>query len=112
VTCDPLSTHCESLGAAAGRNDNLCDHLHPHQWPSAKNSAIEPSSRSIAWRSLDGLNRCHDAERAYRAVNYDTIVLLLAMMLVSAYLYLAHFSNGPRILFCDCLALRSSSCFT
>src|SRR5438105_13357501 len=30
-------------------------------------------------------------ERAYRAVNYDTIVLLLAMMLLSAYLYLAHF---------------------
>ena len=30
-------------------------------------------------------------ERAYRAVNFDTIVLLLAMMLVSAYLYLAHF---------------------
>jgi Na+/H+ antiporter NhaD/arsenite permease-like protein len=30
-------------------------------------------------------------ERAYRAVHYDTIVLLLAMMLVSAYLYLAHF---------------------
>ncbi len=30
-------------------------------------------------------------ERAYRAVNYDTIVLLLAMMLISAYLYLAHF---------------------
>ena len=30
-------------------------------------------------------------ERAYRAVNYDTIVLLLAMMVVSAYLYLAHF---------------------
>jgi Na+/H+ antiporter NhaD/arsenite permease-like protein len=29
-------------------------------------------------------------ERVYRAVNYDTIVLLLAM-LVSAYLYLAHF---------------------
>jgi Na+/H+ antiporter NhaD/arsenite permease-like protein len=30
-------------------------------------------------------------DRAYRAVNYDTIVLLLAMMLISAYLYLAHF---------------------
>jgi Na+/H+ antiporter NhaD/arsenite permease-like protein len=30
-------------------------------------------------------------EQAYRAVNYDTIVLLLAMMLISAYLYLAHF---------------------
>src|SRR5438045_6892933 len=29
-------------------------------------------------------------ERAYRAVN-DTIVLLLAMMLIGAYLYLAHF---------------------
>ena len=30
-------------------------------------------------------------ERAYRAVNYDTIVLLLAMMLIAAYLYLAYF---------------------
>jgi Na+/H+ antiporter NhaD/arsenite permease-like protein len=30
-------------------------------------------------------------ERAYRAVNFDTIVLLLAMMLISAYLFLAHF---------------------
>ena len=30
-------------------------------------------------------------ERAYRAVNYDTLVLLLGMMLISAYLYLAHF---------------------
>jgi Na+/H+ antiporter NhaD/arsenite permease-like protein len=29
--------------------------------------------------------------RAYRAVNYDTVVLLLGMMLISAYLYLAHF---------------------
>jgi Na+/H+ antiporter NhaD/arsenite permease-like protein len=30
-------------------------------------------------------------ERAYRAVSYDTLVLLLGMMLISAYLYLAHF---------------------
>src|ERR1044071_8847038 len=30
-------------------------------------------------------------ERAYRAVNYDTLVLLLGMMLISAYLDLAHF---------------------
>jgi Na+/H+ antiporter NhaD/arsenite permease-like protein len=30
-------------------------------------------------------------ERAYRAINYDTLVLLLSMMLISAYLYLAHF---------------------
>ena len=30
-------------------------------------------------------------EHAYRAVNYDTIVLLLAMMLIASYLYLAHF---------------------
>jgi Na+/H+ antiporter NhaD/arsenite permease-like protein len=35
-------------------------------------------------------------ERAYRAINYDTLVLLLGMMLVSAYLYLAHFSNGRQ----------------
>jgi Na+/H+ antiporter NhaD/arsenite permease-like protein len=30
-------------------------------------------------------------DRAYRAVNYDTLVLLLGMMLISSYLYLAHF---------------------
>jgi Na+/H+ antiporter NhaD/arsenite permease-like protein len=30
-------------------------------------------------------------ETAYAAVNYDTLVLLLGMMLISAYLYLAHF---------------------
>src|SRR3989441_9198213 len=30
-------------------------------------------------------------EQAYRAVDYDTIVLLLGMMLISAYLYLAGF---------------------
>jgi Na+/H+ antiporter NhaD/arsenite permease-like protein len=30
-------------------------------------------------------------ERAYRAISYDTLVLLLGMMLISAYLYLAHF---------------------
>src|SRR5438105_13176593 len=30
-------------------------------------------------------------QRAYGAVNYDTLVLLLGMMLISAYLYLAHF---------------------
>ena len=37
-------------------------------------------------------------ERAYSAVNYDTIVLLLAMMLVSAYLYLAHFFDWAAAL--------------
>jgi len=38
--------------------------------------------------------------RLHRAVNYDTSVLLLAMMLISAYLYLRTFSNGrrPRVL--------------
>ena len=30
-------------------------------------------------------------ERVYRAVDYDTLVLLLGMMLISAYLYLAGF---------------------
>src|SRR5512138_68122 len=30
-------------------------------------------------------------DQAYRAVDYDTLVLLLGMMLISAYLYLAGF---------------------
>ena len=33
-------------------------------------------------------------QRAYRAVNYHTLVLLLGMMLISSYLYLAYFSTG------------------
>jgi len=35
-------------------------------------------------------------EHAYRAVNYDTIVLLLAMMLVSAYLFSRAFFRMGR----------------
>jgi Na+/H+ antiporter NhaD/arsenite permease-like protein len=46
-------------------------------------------------------------ERAYRAVNYDTIVLLLAMMLIASYLYLAHFSNGLRTRFWNSRARQS-----
>jgi len=38
-------------------------------------------------------------ERAYRAINYDTLVLLLGMMLVSAYLYLAHFFESAAELY-------------
>ena len=49
-------------------------------------------------------------ERAYRAVNYDTIVLLLAMMLVSAYLSRT-FLNGPRTLCWNSPELRSDCCF-
>jgi Na+/H+ antiporter NhaD/arsenite permease-like protein len=39
-------------------------------------------------------------ERAYGAINYDTLVLPLGMMLISAYLYLAHFfeSAAERVL--------------
>jgi Na+/H+ antiporter NhaD/arsenite permease-like protein len=51
-------------------------------------------------------------ECAYRAVNYDTIVLLLRMMLIAAYLYLAHFSNGLRTRFWSSRARQSDCCST
>src|SRR5262249_50169010 len=54
-------------------------------------SSFEPAGCCFAWSSLDGFDRVMTPERAYRAVNYDTLVLLLGMMLISAYLYLAHF---------------------
>jgi Na+/H+ antiporter NhaD/arsenite permease-like protein len=40
-------------------------------------------------------------ERAYRAINYDTLVLLLGMMLISAYLYLARFFEWAAELVLD-----------
>ena len=43
-------------------------------------------------------------ERAYRAINYDTLVLLLGMMLISAYLYLAHFFEWAAELVSEFLA--------
>ena len=46
-------------------------------------------------------------ERAYRAVNYDTIVLLLAMMLIAAYLYLTQFLNGGPTRCCSSRACPS-----
>ena len=61
-------------------------------------------------------------ERAYRAVNYDTLVLLLGMMMMSAYFYLAHFfewaadvvlnfSQTPQrlLLYLTLIRMRSSS---
>src|SRR5436190_19481697 len=80
---------CEPLAAGACRGRDLWHHLHSHQRPAAQNPAVESPRRRFAWCSVDGLDWRHDTERAYRAVNYDT--LLLAMMLISAYLYLAHF---------------------
>ena len=50
-------------------------------------------------------------ERAYRAVNYDTIVLLLAMMLVSAYLYLAHFFERAADVVLEFSRSHSGCCF-
>lgn len=45
-------------------------------------------------------------ERAYRAVNYDTLVLLLGMMIISAIFISLDFSNGRRKEFCDARARR------
>lgn len=50
-------------------------------------------------------------ERAYRAVNYDTIVLLLAMMLISAYLYLAHFFEWGADVVLEFSRTPSGCCF-
>lgn len=49
-------------------------------------------------------------ERAYRAINYDTLVLLLGMMLISAYLYLAHFFEGRRTSFLISHERQSAFC--
>jgi Na+/H+ antiporter NhaD/arsenite permease-like protein len=51
-------------------------------------------------------------ERAYRAVNYDTIVLLLAMMLLSAYLYLAHFFEWAADVALQLSRSPNGCCFT
>ena len=44
-------------------------------------------------------------EQAYRAVDYDTLVLLLGMMLISAYLYLGGFFDWAA----DCILERAST---
>ena len=50
-------------------------------------------------------------EGAYRAVNYDTLVLLLGMMLISAYLYLAHFFEWAADIVLKFQARRSGCWF-
>ena len=51
-------------------------------------------------------------ERAYRAINYDTLVLLLGMMLISAYLYLAHFFEWAAEQVLNFSRLLRAYCFT
>jgi len=81
----------ESLAKGSCRDSDLWDHICADQWATAEDSSFEPASCRLAWTGVDGFNRRHDSGASYRAVNYDTLVLLLGMMLISAYLYLAHF---------------------
>src|SRR5437763_10824955 len=81
----------EPLAAGTGRDNHLCHHLCP---VSVRQLTILPLNRPAAvllGAVLMVSTGVVTPERAYRAVNYDTIVLLLAMMLIAAYLYLAHF---------------------
>jgi di/tricarboxylate transporter len=82
---------CELFREGTRRDGDLRDHLRAHQRGTDQGSAVESARGGSAGSRPDGFNGRDDARAAYRAVNYDTIVLLLAMMLVSAYLYLAHF---------------------
>src|SRR5262245_26018509 len=76
----------DPLAKGSCRHGHLWDHVCADQWAAAENSAFEPPRRCFARSSVDGFERRDDPERAYRAVNYDTLVLLLGMMLISAYL--------------------------
>src|SRR6184192_1077211 len=70
---------CGSLGTGACRERDLWDHLHSHQRPAAQNPATESPRRRFAWRSVDGLDWCHDTRarlsrgelRHHRAVARD-----------------------------------------
>ncbi len=81
----------ESLAKGNRRDGYLCDYICADQRATAEDSAFEPASCCFAWGGVDGSRGVMTPERAYRAVNYDTLVLLLGMMLISSYLYLAHF---------------------
>jgi Na+/H+ antiporter NhaD/arsenite permease-like protein len=81
----------ESLAAGACCKRDLRDHLRSHQRAPAQDSAVESAGGRIVRRGLMIATGVMTPERAYRAINYDTLALLLGMMLISAYLYLAHF---------------------
>jgi hypothetical protein len=76
--------HGESFREGGGCDGDLRDYLCANQRATAQDSAVESARGRFARRGVDGFNGVITPERAYSAVNYDTIVLLLAMMLVSA----------------------------
>jgi hypothetical protein len=82
---------CEPLAAGAYCWRHLRNHLRSHQRPATQNSAFESPRRGIVGAVLMIVTGVMAPERAYRAINYDTLVLLLGMLLISAYLHLAHF---------------------
>src|SRR6476620_6659495 len=82
----------DPLAKGSCRHGDLRNHICADQRATTEGPSFEPLRRCFARSSVDGFERRDDTpERAYRAINYDTLVLLLGVMLISAYLYLAHF---------------------
>src|SRR6266516_4358999 len=81
----------ESLAKGSCRNGHLRDHLRADQRATIKILPLNRPAAALLGAVLMVCTGVMTPERAYRAVNYDTLVLLLGMMLISAYLYLAHF---------------------
>jgi hypothetical protein len=87
---------CEPLAAGACRKRDLRDHVRAHQRRQLKILPLNRRAAALLGAVLMIATGVMTPERAYRAINYDTLVLLLGMMPISAYFYLAHFSNGRR----------------
>jgi hypothetical protein len=81
----------EPLAAGTGRDNHLSHHLCLISGRQLKILPLNRPAAALLGAVLMVSTGVVTPERAYRAVNYDTIVLLLAMMLIGAYLYLAHF---------------------
>ena len=70
---------------------NFCGDVSAAQRAAIAHSAIESPAAALLGTVLMVACGILTPEQAYRAVDYDTLVLLLGMSLISAYLYLAGF---------------------
>ena len=89
----------EPLAKRNHRDGDLWNHVRADKWSPTEDCAVESAGSCFAGSGVGGFNR-RDIARARVPCSQLRHALLLGMMLISAYLYLANFSNGQPMLSC------------
>src|SRR5207237_863617 len=92
---------CEPLAAGAYCRRHLRNHLRSHQRAATQDPALESPRRGLVRRGTNDCDWGDDTRARVSRNQLRHMVLLLGMMLISAYLDLAHFFEWAAELVLD-----------